>query len=186
MRFRIDRPRTDFVLTRATLRLLLAHYLDSTPHQVCFQYAAHGKPALAGENELCFNVSHTEGLAFMAFARRRAIGVDVENVGRKTEVERLAQRFFSEREKQALKQLCGDELQAAFFRCWTRKEAFIKAKGDGLALPLDQFDVSISVGDRAALLATRPDAADAARWTIQDVPVGPGYAAAVAVAEFSN
>ena len=183
MRFRVDRPRIDFVLTRATLRQLLAQYLRTSPQQVCFRYAAHGKPALVGESELCFNVSHTEGLALMGFAQRRAVGVDVENLGRKTEVERLAKRFFSERENEALKQLCGDELQAAFFRCWTRKEAYIKAKGDGLSLPLDQFDVSIIADDRDALLATRPDPAEAARWTIRDVAVGAGYAAAVAVAE---
>jgi 4'-phosphopantetheinyl transferase len=183
MRFRIDRPRTDFVLTRGTLRLLLAHYLNTSPQHVCFRYAAQGKPALVGESELYFNASHTEGLALMAFAHRRAIGVDVENLERKIEVGRLAERFFSEREKQALKQLRGDELQAAFFRCWTRKEAYIKAKGDGLSLPLDQFDVSITADDRDALLATRPDPAEATRWTIRDVAVGAGYAAAVAVAE---
>lgn len=183
MRFRINRPGTDFILTRSTLRLLLAHYLDTSPQQVCFQYGAQGKPVLAGESELYFNVSHTEGLALMAFAQRRAIGVDVENLGRRTEVQRLANRFFSEREQQALKQLCGDELQVAFFRCWTRKEAYIKAKGDGLSLPLDQFDVSITAGNRDALLATRPDPSEAARWTIRDVAVGAGYAAAVAVAK---
>jgi 4'-phosphopantetheinyl transferase len=95
----------------------------------------------------------------------------------------LAERFFSDSERQALRYLSGPELHAAFFRCWTRKEAYIKATGDGLALPLDQFDVSIAAGDRDALLATRPDASEAARWTIFDVPVGPAYAAAVAVAE---
>jgi 4'-phosphopantetheinyl transferase len=119
----------------------------------------------------------------MAFVKQRPIGVDVENVGREVEAERLAERFFSEHERQALRRLEGDELQAAFFRCWTRKEAYIKAKGDGLSLPLHQFDVSIADGDRDALLATRPDAAEAERWTICDIPMGTGYAAALAVAE---
>ena len=182
-RFRVERPRNEFVLTRGTLRSLLAQYLGGAPQEVRFRYAVQGKPALEGESGLSFNVSHTNGLALMAFVKQRAIGVDVENVARETEAERLAERFFSERERQALRPLGGDELQAAFFRCWTRKEAYIKAKGDGLSLPLHQFDVSIAEGDRDALLATRPDPAEAARWTICDIPMGTAYAAAVAVAE---
>jgi 4'-phosphopantetheinyl transferase len=182
-RFRVERPRNEFVLTRGTLRFLLARYLGGTPQDIRFRYAVQGKPALEGESSLSFNVSHTNGLALLAFVRQRAIGVDVENVARKTEAERLAERFFSERERQALRRLEGDELRAAFFRCWTRKEAYIKAKGEGLSLPLHQFDVSIAEGDRDALLATRPDPGEARRWTICDIPIGPGFAAAVAVAE---
>jgi 4'-phosphopantetheinyl transferase len=182
LRFRVERPRTDFILTRGTLRLLLARYLNTAPRSLQFRYEAHGKPVLES-NDLCFNVSHCNGLAILAFVQQRAIGVDVENLSRDTDVRGLAERFFSDFERQALRYLSGPELHAAFFRCWTRKEAYIKATGDGLALPLDQFDVSIAEGDRDALLATRPDASEAARWTIFDVPVGPAYAAAVAVAE---
>jgi|SRR5579864_4829231 len=181
-RFRVERPRSEFVLTRGTLRSLLAQYLGGTPQAVRFRYAGHGKPALEGESGLSFNVSHTNGLALMAFVKQRAIGVDVENVGRKIEAERLAERFFSEHERQAMRRLEGDELRAAFFRCWTRKEAYIKATGDGLSLPLHQFDVSLAEGDRNALLATRPDAAESERWAICDIPVTAAYAAAVAVA----
>ncbi len=182
-RFRVERPRNEFVLTRGTLRSLLAQYLGGAPQEVRFRYACQGKPALEGESGLSFNVSHTNGLALMAFVKQRAIGVDVENVGREVEAERLAERFFSEHEHQALRRLAGDELQAAFFRCWTRKEAYIKAKGNGLSLPLHQFDVSIVEGDRDALLATRPDPSQAERWTIRDIPMGTGYVAALAVAE---
>ena len=182
-RFLVERARNEFVLTRGTLRSLLGRYLGSTPQEVRFRYAVRGKPALEDGSALSFNVSHTDGLALMAFVKRRAIGVDVENLDRNIESERLAERFFSERERQALRPLRGDELQAAFFRCWTRKEAYIKAKGEGLSLPLHQFDVSIAEGDQAALLVTRPDPEEAARWTVRDVPFGPGYAAAVAVAQ---
>ena len=182
-RFRVERARDEFVLTRATLRYLLAQYLGSSAQEVRFGYAGRGKPVLEGESSICFNVSHTRGLALMAFVRRRAIGVDVENVSRDTEARKLAERFFSERERQALRGLRADALRAAFFRCWTRKEAYIKATGDGLSLPLHQFDVSIAEGERDALLATRPDPAEAARWTICDVPIGTGYAAALAVEE---
>lgn len=182
LRFRIVRPRRDFVVTRGTLRRLLAQYLKTDPRDLRFRYKAHGKPVLEGETGLCFNVSHANALALMAFVQRRDIGVDVENLGRETEAERLAERFFSDHEREAMRRLRGDELQSAFFRCWTRKEAYIKAKGEGLSLPLHQFDVSIAPNDRDALLATRPDPAEVERWTISDVPVGAGYAAAVAVA----
>jgi 4'-phosphopantetheinyl transferase len=182
-RFRVERPRNEFVLTRGTLRSLLAQYLGGGPQEVRFRYAGQGKPALEGESGLSFNVSHTHGLALMAFVKQRAIGVDVENVGREVEAERLAERFFSEHERRALRRLGGGELQAAFFRCWTRKEAYIKAKGDGLSLPLHQFDVSIVESDQDALLATRPDPTEAERWTIRDIPMGTGYAAALALAE---
>ncbi|HXJ85587.1 MAG TPA: 4'-phosphopantetheinyl transferase superfamily protein [Candidatus Binatia bacterium] len=182
LRFRIERTHVDYVLTRGTLRLLLAQYLGTSPHEVHFRYGLHAKPLLEGDNRLRFNVSHTHGLAMMAFTRDRAIGVDVENVTRSTDVERLAERFFSQAEREALMQLPAQELRAAFFRCWTRKEAYIKAKGDGLSLPLREFDVSITLGDRDALLATRPDPTGAAGWTICDISVGPEFAAAVAVA----
>jgi len=182
LRFRVERPRTEFVLTRGTLRTLLAQYRGITPQEVQFRYEVRGKPALEDESGLCFNVSHTNGLALMAFVMRRTIGIDVENLVRGVDAQRLAERFFSERERQALRPLRGDELQAAFFRCWTRKEAYIKAKGDGLSLALHEFDVSIAEQDRDALLATRPDPTEAARWTVCDVPMGTGYVAAVAVA----
>lgn len=181
LRFRVEHARNTFVLTRATLRCLLAQYLGSTPQEVCFRYECNGKPVFAGNCGLVFNVSHTEGLALLAFAKERAIGVDVEKVRSEIEVEMLAERFFSIRERKALQALAGDELRAAFFRCWTRKEAYIKAKGDGLSLPLHEFDVSIEASDCDALLATRPDPAEAGRWTLCDVSIGPGYAAAVAV-----
>lgn len=181
-RFKIERPRTDFVLTRGTLRLLLGQYLGIEAKAVQFRYENKGKPFLAEEGGLDFNVSHTNGLALMGFVRSRSIGVDVEKIRPDTEVGKLAERFFSDGERRDLRLLRGDELRAAFFRVWTRKEAYIKATGDGLSLPLDQFDVSIAAGDRSALSATRPDAAEAERWTVSDVTIPDGYAAAVAIA----
>ena len=166
-RFRIDRPRHDFVLSRGTLRWLLAQYLRISPLQVRFRYGSHGKPVLENDRDLRFNVSHTEGLA---------------HLGRNADAVRLAERFFSAREYQELRRLQGNELQAAFFRCWTRKEAYIKARGEGLSLPLRQFDVSVAKSDCNALIATRPDPAEAARWRICEVAIDPGYAAALAVA----
>ncbi len=181
-RFKVERPRIAFVLTRGTLRSLLAHYLGIEAKAVRFRYEKRGKPFLEDRTGLCFNVSHTDGLALIGFVKSRSIGVDVEKVKPDTEVRKLAERFFSARERRDLRPLRGDELRAAFFRVWTRKEAYIKATGEGLSLPLDQFDVSIAAGERDALCATRPDANEAERWTLSDVAVPAGYAAAVAVA----
>jgi 4'-phosphopantetheinyl transferase len=180
-RYRVERPRSDYILTRGTLRSLLAGYLKQKSQDFSFEYGAAGKPFLLGHPELRFNVSHTNGLALLAFVRDREIGVDVEKVREQSDVMKLAERFFSARERQYLRNLTGDELHAAFFRCWTRKEAYIKAKGDGLSLPLHQFDVSIAANQSQALIATRPDAKEVNRWTISDVSVPAGYAAAVAI-----
>jgi 4'-phosphopantetheinyl transferase len=182
-RYRIERPRNDFILTRGTLRSLLARYSGITPQELSFRYTAHGKPLLDGPSDLRFNVSHTDGLALIAFVRAREIGVDVEKINAAPDVRKLAERFFSIQERHSLEPLSGDELQSAFFRCWTRKEAYVKARGEGLSLPLHQFDVSVAPNESRALLATRPDPSEASRWTLQDLPVSHGYVAALAVAE---
>jgi 4'-phosphopantetheinyl transferase len=182
-RYRAGRPRNDFILTRGTLRSLLASYVGARPQELSFRYSEHGKPILIGQWDVQFNVSHTEGLALMAFVKKRDIGIDVEKVDREVDPKKLAERFFSAREFQLLKDLSGDELHAAFFRCWTRKEAYVKARGEGLSLPLHQFDVSLAADETRALLATRPDPSEASRWILQDLPVKHGYVAALALAE---
>lgn len=180
-RYRVERPRTDYILTRGTLRSLLSKYLRIAPQEISFRYTQYGKPFLAIDSDLAFNVSHSEGLALLAFTRKRDIGVDVEKLRPQTDALKLAERFFSVRERDALRSLSGDELHTAFFRCWTRKEAYIKAKGEGLSLPLHQFDVSIEPDPAQALIATRPDSAEAARWMLRSMQTNPGYAAAVAI-----
>jgi len=185
-RNRAGRPRNDFVVTRGRLRSLAARYLGTAPQNLSFRYSKHGKPSLDGPFHLRFNVSHTEDLALLAFVRTREIGVDVEKITAATEARKLAERFFSVRERGVLENLSGEELHTAFFRCWTRKEAYVKARGEGLSLPLHQFDVSVTAGESHALLATRPDPSEAGRWILRDLPVIPGYAAAVAVAESVN
>lgn len=182
-RYLVGRPRNAFILTRGTLRSLLARYVGVTPQGLSFRYSKHGKPLLDGPSDLRFNVSHTDGLALIAFVRTREIGVDVEKIHAAPDVRKLAERFFSVRERHFLECLSGDELQSAFFRCWTRKEAYVKARGEGLSLPLHQFDVSVAPNECRALLATRPDPSEADRWIVQDLPVKHGYTAALAVAE---
>ncbi len=182
-RFRVGRPRRNFILTRGTLRCLAATYVRVEPQQLSFRYSEHGKPTLDGPSEIRFNVSHTDGLALLAFVRARDIGVDVEKIEAARDAKKLAERFFSLRERSLLENLSGEELHAAFFRCWTRKEAYVKALGEGLSLPLDQFDVSVAPDELHALLATRPDSVEASRWRLRDLRTIPGYAAALAVAK---
>jgi 4'-phosphopantetheinyl transferase len=181
--FRFEEHRNDFILTRASLRILIASYIGNEPQKVSFVYSHHGKPSLDAADDLRFNVSHTAGLALLAVAKGREVGVDVEKIRPQPDARKLSERFFSASERLSLAKLSSDELHAAFFRCWTRKEAYVKARGEGLSLPLHQFDVSIEAREGQLLLATRPDASETSRWMLRDLPTDPGYAAALAVAE---
>lgn len=181
-RFHFDRDRRHFVIGRATLRALLGRYLGAPPEGLQLRYNAFGKPELAGATTgtPAFNLSHAHGLALYAFGIGRALGVDIEYIRHDIEADQIAGHFFSPAERAALAQLPAAERRAAFFRCWTRKEAYIKAHGMGLSLPLDQFDVSLLPGEPARLLATRTDPADAARWSLCALEPGDGWAAALA------
>ena len=180
-RYRVEPPRTAFILTRSALRILLGGYLGESPRSIRFRVTKYGKLFLDGRFDLHFNVSHTDGLALLAFARKRRIGVDTEKIRPQPDALKLARRFFSERERLQLEKLPAEELAAAFFRCWSRKEAYIKARGEGLSHPLNQFDVSAAANPGEILLATRPDATEAQRWVLGNVPVPPQYVAALAV-----
>ncbi len=185
-RYRVESARRAFILTRGTLRSLIAGYIGKQPQELALKRTAHGKLFLAEPLELRFNVSHTEGLALLAFVRKREVGVDVEKIRPQPDAAKLAERFFSTHERRDLAHLSGSDLQEAFFRCWSRKEAYIKARGEGLSLPLNQFDVSVAADASRVLLATRPDPSEAARWVVRDLTTSPEYAAAFAVAETVN
>jgi 4'-phosphopantetheinyl transferase len=183
-RFHFSRDRQRYVSSRALLRIILAAYLGAEPKELSFRYSDKEKPALAGAHaaqEIEFNVSHSGMVALLAFTRRREVGVDVELTRHDFDVEGIAHRFFSKREQQELASFAPEERHTAFFRCWTRKEAYVKATGAGLSLPLSQFDVSLAPGNLNALIATRPDATEAERWSMREVPAGDGYAAALCV-----
>lgn len=152
-RFAVDRNR--YVTARGLLRCVLARYLVTTPERLRFRYETAGKPALVQEGlgaSLDFNLSHSGELAVFAVARNRRIGVDVENVRSNVDTEKIAERFFSPNEVCALRGLPGDMKQDGFFRCWTRKEAYVKACGEGLQIPLDDFDVTLEPGLPALFL----------------------------------
>ena len=181
-RFRFEKHRDRFIVGRAVLRIILGRYLNEHPNQLRFQYTPHGKPTLSKDvGALSFNLSHSRNLALYAFTQEREIGVDVEFIRKNVNLLGIANRFFSEREYaqlQALPQSC--QLQT-FFECWTRKEAFIKAKSEGFSLPLHQFDVSIIPSKPATLLRTEWNPDEAALWSLKSLNPAPGYAAALAV-----
>lgn len=182
-RFHFARDRQHFTATRALLRMVLGSYLGCDPSRLTFVYSDKGKPFLGANSTIPvqFNVSHSGARSVLAFSLGRDVGVDVERIRHNLDCDLLAERYFSPAEQEALVALPLPERCSAFFRCWTRKEAYIKAHGAGLSLPLDSFDVSIARGEKSALLATRPDAAEAARWSLCELDAGDGYAAALCV-----
>jgi 4'-phosphopantetheinyl transferase len=183
-RFRFPRDRRRFTVARGVLRDILGRYLDVPPSDIKFRYSAYGKPALADGFDAAgvqFNISHSHEMALFAVTCNREIGVDVEYLGREVRGEDIAERFFSVHERTVLRALPAAAKHQAFLNCWTRKEAYIKAHGEGLSLPLDQFDVSLAPGEPAALLATHSDPQEAQRWSLRALDPGPDYAAALAV-----
>ncbi len=181
-RFRLKKHHDRFIVGRGVLRTILGMYLDRHPGQFRFQYTPYGKPELsAEEGALSFNLSHSRGLALYAVTQEREIGVDVEFIREDVNLLGIAKRFFSAQEYSQLQALPEASQLQTFFDCWTRKEAFIKAKGEGLLLALDQFDVSIAPGEPAALLRTKWDPDEASLWSLRSLNPAPGYVAALAV-----
>jgi 4'-phosphopantetheinyl transferase len=176
--FAADRDR--FVVARAALRSLLAAYLDLDPRRLRLGSGPLGKPILLEDGPIRFNVSHSDNLVLVAVAREREVGIDVERIRENTALEEIAIRNFSPAEVRALLSRPPEQRTSAFFSCWTRKEAYLKARGAGLHYPLDQFDVSLAP-EPAALCEDRVAPGDAARWSLRDLAVAPGYAAALAV-----
>jgi len=167
-RFRFERDRARYVAGRGTLRLLLSAYTGVAAAQLRFRYGEFGKPALS-DGGPSFNLSHSGGLAIYAFRREGEIGVDVELECADYARERIPERFFSPREVADLRSLAPELQPRAFLNCWTRKEAFIKARGDGLSLALDSFDVTLAPGQPAALLRTAWSAREPVRWQLHDL-----------------
>ena len=185
-RFHFEKDRRHFVVARGVLRSLLGRYLGIEPDTLRFAYADHGKPHLAAEipqqpAQLKFNLAHSGGLAVYAFTGLGEVGVDLEQINPHFTGDDIARRFFSATEVACLDQLPAETRGLAFFNCWTRKEAFIKAKGMGLSFALDQFDVTLAPDQKAELLRTRWDDNEAGRWSLRALEIGVGYVGAVAV-----
>lgn len=183
-RFKIEAKQREFIIGRGLTRCILARLLHLDPKALQFGYGPHGKPFLKqpdGGDALQFNLTHSHDWLLLAVTLGRAIGIDIEKQRVEVDIERLAERFFSPAEAVALSQLNADLQRAAFFRCWSRKEAVIKAVGRGVSLGLSKFDVSLAPNDPAALLDVRWEAQLPRAWTLIDLDVAPDYSDALAI-----
>jgi 4'-phosphopantetheinyl transferase len=175
-RFRFPQDRNAFIATRGILRELLGKYVSRAPAELVFDYAGRGKPSLhaAPDQAIQFNVSRSHDLALLAFTSRRSVGIDVELVRPDFAATEIAQRYFSPQEIEELKSLPPQSLAEGFFLCWTRKEAYVKARGEGMQIPLNSFGVSLTPGQPARLEST-----DSARWSLHSITPDPRYVGAL-------
>ena len=180
-RFVFARDRNRYIAARGGLRQLLSAYLHMPPNEIKFGYSAFGKPSLVDPPtpSLQFNVSHSGDWALYAFALNRRVGIDIEETQRELDHETIAKSVFSTRECTELAALPAPQQRLAFYNTWTRKEAFIKAVGEGLSYALDSF--SVSVRPDAPVSLTLPDAAAEAQWKLYPLTPTPDTAGALVV-----
>lgn len=181
--FHFREHRERFVVARGRLRSILSGYTCIPPERIVFGYGNRGKPRLAesmNQDDLRFNLAHSADLAIYAIVREREVGVDLERVTARPDIV-LAARVFSAAERATLAALPEADRREAFYSCWTRKEAYLKARGDGLSASLAEFDVAFRPGEPARLLRVAGDPVETTRWTLEALEVGPEYAAALCV-----
>jgi 4'-phosphopantetheinyl transferase len=183
-RLQFEQPRRRFIVGRGTVRIILGRYLNLSPEKVEFEYRPHGKPALSAgllHPPLCFNLSHSDDMLLLAVTYNRTVGIDLETIRPDLDVEKLAAQFFSPAERAELDGLPADRKLASFFSGWTRKEAYLKASGDGLTSALDQFSVSMDCDQPARLLEVKDDPLELSRWSLVALNPAPGTIATLAV-----
>ena len=182
-RFAFDRDARRFIVGRARLRELLAARLGVGAASIELEYGAHGKPALSqrfADSDLHFNLSHCDDVAAYAFSRGHAIGIDLEAVRVISAADDIASHHFSPRENTTYRALNPPDRPLGFFNCWTRKEAFVKALGDGLSIPLDRFDVTLAPWEPAQLLRVENTPGGSSGWRLDSFCPAPGYVGAIA------
>jgi len=178
-RYRLIEARSDFIVARATLRSVLGRYLGVEPRRVVFRYGPQGKPFLAS-GKLHFNLTHSHGLALVALSRTVEVGVDVERIRPFNDLQ-FAERYFSPREVNFLKTVSQPERTEMFFHAWTRKEAFLKATGEGIALGLDRIEVELRLEEPARLVLLDGCPTRAAEWSLIHLQPAVGYVGALAL-----
>lgn len=185
VRFASQKLRDRYAVGRGLLREILSRYLEIAPAEVRFEYGPKGKPALSGEcasSGIRFNVSHSETVFLCAVARGMGVGIDIEAIVPRADFLKLAQRFFAATEAAEIRSLPEIEQLPAFYACWTRKEAYGKAKGSGLSIPLNKFKVTLLPGAPPTVVSSAVFPDDSAHWKLFDVSPHEEYAAALAVA----
>lgn len=179
-RFTFENLQRSYTLSRGALRILLAYYLGCPPSQIELVCGPKGKPSLRGSSRIQFNASHSGQMAVYAFTLGCELGIDVEQLRELNDPESIAARFFSAAEALELLSLKPDDRAPAFFRCWTRKEAYVKAIGGGLAIPLNRFQVTLLPGVPARFVQITGDVENAGDWALHHLEPAPGYVGALA------
>jgi 4'-phosphopantetheinyl transferase len=180
-RFRSDTARLNFVMTRGTLRYLLSGYLNIEPQDISFEYSINGKPRLSDSFDLHFNVSHTEGLALLAFAQGREIGIDVEKINLEADNGGLMGRLSFGWRESSFEGLSFQEVNLRFFQSWTRNEAYVKACGDSLTIPARSRNRRVAESGLQGLTNPECTASNIQGWIVQALSIGQDYAAALVV-----
>jgi 4'-phosphopantetheinyl transferase len=174
--------RRAYIAAHALLRVILGRYAGVAPNDIVFRYGRRGKPELASpEQDLQFNMSHSRDMVLVAVARGRRVGADIEHIDEPGDISRITARFLSPRDRVAIEQLPADRQREAFLRCWTRKEAYMKARGDGISRPLDDFDITTGEDSSKARLQTSGSPNEKDAWELADVVAPRGFMAAIAV-----
>lgn len=182
--FVFQQDRRNFIVTRGILRDILSNYIHCQPADVCFRYETNGKPLLslpAASSRLDFNLSHSSGLLVVAITPGKRVGVDVERIRPLPDLNLIASHSLSEYEQDMLALITGEGKRFGFFRCWTRKEAYLKALGNGLSTPLDSFDMSLSTDSPAGMLSNRLDPNEVSRWSFYTFVPLQGFVGALAI-----
>ena len=190
-RFYFLKDKHRFISGRGMLRKILSFYLGVEPDEVPFQYSQYGKPYLSPEKvssefsipafEIAFNLSHSNSIALLGVTKSRRVGIDVEYAKHLPDADEIARRFFSPQENLIFQELTQKQKQTAFYHIWTRKEAFIKAIGEGLSYPLDQFDVSFLPEEQPCIKQISGDSNMGNRWSVKTLTPHPGYIGAIVV-----
>jgi 4'-phosphopantetheinyl transferase len=180
-RFKVDNARNQFIASRALLRTVLGKYLHAVPQELTFRLGSHGKPELPDAPKIHFNLSHTTALAAIAITRAAAVGVDVERVRENVESLQLADRYFSKQEAEWVRAHSVSKRAAAFFSCWTAKEAYIKAVGGGLSIPLDAFTIIPDPAGSELKIEIAAEPAATSAWTLRPLQLPAEFRGAVAI-----
>lgn len=179
--FKFIKDRRCFIIARGALRSLLGSYLHISPGGIEFKYGPYGKPCIQDTRMINFNISHSRNMILLGFVKKATIGIDIEYTKREVDVKKIAKHFFSKEEISSLAAIDEPYQLGAFYNCWTRKEAFIKALGSGLSFPLDQFVVSLDDASKARLIETKWDIYEKEKWTLQAIKPEEDYIGAVSV-----
>lgn len=181
-RFHFQRDRDRYIVARGRLRQILGRYLEKKPHEIRFTYTAYGKPELPGDASLRFNLSHSDAFALYAFTLKRPIGIDIERISDDIAVGQIIRSFFSPGEINSFEKLPVSQRIEVFFKYWTRKEALLKATGEGFSFPFEKLNVSGMSGENWSPVAWPGDQRKQLCWYLQDLVPLRGYTAAIAVA----